>query len=210
MHEQGQEADTIKALPTGANLKHVSSFNALITECATNSVSGTTTQAADEQTVGCPGAKPAGYNIILPTLADLLCYQPPAFVFGFLNRLRRSEEVRRVFLWASPKHLQHPDATYILAGCEYIAELVLRLETDTLLSLISRKPGGGVTNKRYSCKVTKNEFQVTPLDGGPAAPAPQLSAEEEQTPEPVNSTFKIELDEDEVVARNALTLPYER
>ncbi|KAH8262357.1 hypothetical protein KR026_000442 [Drosophila bipectinata] len=211
LHEQGQEAATIKALPTGANLKHVSSFDALITECANNSVTGTTTQPGDEQAVGSPAVKPTGYNVILPTLADLLCYQPPAFIFGFLNRLRRSEGVHRVFLWASPKHLQHPDATYILAGCEYIAELVLRLETETLLSLISRKPGGGVTNKRYSCKVTKNEFHVTPLDGGTAAAAPQLSAEEEQTPEPVvNSTFKIELDEDEVVARNALTLPYER
>uniref|UniRef100_A0A6P4F1X7 Elongator complex protein 5 n=1 Tax=Drosophila rhopaloa TaxID=1041015 RepID=A0A6P4F1X7_DRORH len=214
LHEQGQGAETIKALPTGVSLKHVATFEALITELS-NHNNNNSTQAGDAGDLeggGSPGSKSSGFNVILPTLADLLCYQSPAFIFGFLNRLRRSEHVRRVFLWASPQHLQHPHAAYILAGCEYLAELVLRLETDKLLSLISRKPGGGVTNRRFSCQVSKTQFQVTPLDGGlPAGVSPkQPSPEVEQTPEPASSTFKIELDEDEVVARNALTLPYER
>ncbi|XP_017023041.1 elongator complex protein 5 [Drosophila kikkawai] len=221
LHEQGQGADTIKAMPAGIHLKHVASFNALVTECANynnvNNNNNSSIQSVEAGDLDAPASKTTGYNVILPTLADLLCYQSPAFIFGFLNRLRRSEYVRRVFLWASPQHLQHPHAAYILAGCEYLAELVLRLETDTRLSLISRKPGGGVTNRRYACQVSKTQFEVTPLDGGggslsPAAGSPnkQATPEVEQTPEPASSTFKIELDEDEVVARNALTLPYER
>lgn len=200
LHEQGQGADTIKALPTGVSLKHVATFEALIDKYANNNTGSTT------------DSNSTGFNVILPTLADLLCYQTPAFIFGFLNRLRRSDNVRRVFLWASPQHLQDPHADYILAGCEYLAELVLRLESDKLLSLISRKPGGGVSNRRYSCEVSKTQFKVTPLDGGlPAGTSPkQPSPEAEQTTEPASSTFKIELDEDEVLARNALTLPYER
>ncbi|XP_016983004.2 elongator complex protein 5 [Drosophila rhopaloa] len=214
LHEQGQGAETIKALPTGVSLKHVATFEALITELSNHNNNNSTQagEAGDLEGGGSPGSKSSGFNVILPTLADLLCYQSPAFIFGFLNRLRRSEYVRRVFLWASPQHLQHPHAAYILAGCEYLAELVLRLETDKLLSLISRKPGGGVTNRRFSCQVSKTQFQVTPLDGGlPAGVSPkQPSPEVEQNPQPASSTFKIELDEDEVVARNALTLPYER
>jgi len=178
----------------------VATFEALIDKYANNNTGSTT------------DSNSTGFNVILPTLADLLCYQTPAFIFGFLNRLRRSDNVRRVFLWASPQHLQDPHADYILAGCEYLAELVLRLESDKLLSLISRKPGGGVSNRRYSCEVSKTQFKVTPLDGGlPAGASPkQPSPEAEQTTEPASSTFKIELDEDEVLARNALTLPYER
>ncbi|XP_020814457.1 uncharacterized protein LOC110188880 [Drosophila serrata] len=221
LHEQGQGADTIKAMPAGIHLKHVASFDALVTECANynniNNNNNSSIQSVEAGDLDASASKTSGYNVILPTLADLLCYQSPAFIFGFLNRLRRSEHVRRVFLWASPQHLQHPHAAYILAGCEYLAELVLRLETDTRLSLISRKPGGGVTNKRYACQVSKTQFQVTPLDGGGGGLSPvggspnkQASPEVEQTPEPASSTFKIELDEDEVVARNALTLPYER
>ncbi|XP_017016176.2 uncharacterized protein Elp5 [Drosophila takahashii] len=217
LQEQGQGAETIKSLPTGVTLKHVATFDSLIAECA-NQNNNNNTPAAGESggdlDGGTPGSgKPTGFNVILPTLADLLSYQTPAFIFGFLNRLRRSEHVRRVFLWASPQHLQHPHAEYILAGCEYLAELVLRLETDKLLSLISRKPGGGVSNRRFSCQVSKTQFQVTPLDGGVAQAGvspKQPSPETEPTAEPASSTFKIELDEDEVVARNALTLPYER
>ncbi|EDW33153.1 GL24641 [Drosophila persimilis] len=216
LHEQGQEAGTIKTLPIG-NLRHVSSYEALLNECGNNNNNNNNQsgEAADFKSgpttdTGTSSTK-AEYNIILPTLADLLCYQTPAYIFSFLNRLRRSEHVRRVFLWASPQHLQHHHAQYILAGCEYLAELILRLESETLLSLISRKPGGGVSNKRYACRITKTEFQVTPLDGPAAVGSPkQPSPEADQTAEPASSTFKIELDEDEVVARNALTLPYER
>ncbi|XP_017064630.1 elongator complex protein 5 [Drosophila eugracilis] len=212
LHEQGQGTDTIKALPTGVSLKHVATFESLIDECANHNNNNTPAGEVGDVDAVTPGSKSTGFNVILPTLADLLCYQSPAFIFGFLNRLRRSEHVRRVFLWASPHHLQHPHAAYILAGCEYLAKLVLRLETDKLLSIISRKPGGGVTNRRFSCQVSKTQFLVTPVDGGlPAGVSPkQPSPEAEQTPEPASSTFKIELDEDEVVARNALTLPYER
>ncbi|XP_017058589.1 elongator complex protein 5 [Drosophila ficusphila] len=212
LHEQGQGAETIKSLPTGVTLKHEATFEALINECGNHNNNNPPAGETGDQDADSAGSKPSGFNIILPTLADLLCYQSPAFIFGLINRLRRSEHVRRVFIWASPQHLQHPHSAYILAGCEYLAELVLRLESDKLLSLIARKPGGGVSNRRFSCQVSKTQFQVTPLDGGlPEGVSPKQSIpEEEQTPEPASSTFKIELDEDEVVARNALTLPYER
>ncbi|XP_064552513.1 elongator complex protein 5 [Drosophila montana] len=205
LHEQG-EGKEIKTLPIGTQLKHVASFETLLNECNNNN---------NNQLNQSEPATKTGCNIILPTLADLLCYQTPAYIFDFINKLRRSEHVRRVFLWASPQHLQHPDADYILAGCEYLSELVLRLETDTTLSLISRKPGGGVTNKRFTCLVSKTEFQVTPLlDAGETialAAATKIQPHDEavKSSDP-GGTFKIELDEDEVVARNALTLPYER
>ncbi|EDW18318.1 elongator complex protein 5 [Drosophila mojavensis] len=204
LSEQG-EGNDIKALPIGTQLKHVASFEAMLRDCA-NNANNQQTNPTD------PITTKTGYNVILPTLADLLCYQTPAFIFDYLNKLRQSEHVRRVFLWASPMHLQHPDADYILAGCEYLAELVLRLETDSTLSLISRKPGGGVTNKRYKCQVSKTEFQVKPLtEGVDTTTSPGTTIQE--TPDNASDTgrtFKIELDEDEVVARNALTLPYER
>ncbi|KAH8278230.1 hypothetical protein KR044_002926 [Drosophila immigrans] len=186
LREQGKGEEEVKVLPIGMQLQqHVASIETL----------------------------PTPLNVILPTLADLLCYQSPAQIFQFINRLRRCDKVSRVFLWASPQLLPHADAEYILAGCEYLSELVLRLETDTTLSLLSRKPGGGVTNKRYACVVSKTEFKVQPLSDSAAAKAAADTAakpEENVKPADPGGTFKIELDEDEMVARNALTLPYER
>lgn len=196
-------------MPIGSKLKHVASFETLLNECSSGSATGSSSNNNNpsETTIK------AGTNVILPTLADLLCYQTPAYIFEFISKLRSSDNVRRLFLWASPQHLQHPDADYILAGCEYMAELVLRLETDSTMSLISRKPGGGVTNKRYSCVVSKTEFKVTPLSDAAEATAAAEAAAKKEDAAPAaaaSGTFKIELDEDEVVARNALTLPYER
>ncbi|EDW78741.1 uncharacterized protein Dwil_GK12538 [Drosophila willistoni] len=218
LHEQGQEADTIKIMPTGSQLKHVATYETLLNECSNNNNNDNNNSSQNEansettdasKTVDATNTKTNGYNVILPTLADLLCYQSPAYVFEFLNKVRRSEHVRRVFLWASPQNLQHPHAEFILNGCEYMAELVLRLETETLLSLISRKPGGGVSNKRYSCQVSKTQFQVTALETTESHTTPKTTVESPPL-EPAGGTFKIELDEDEVMARNALTLPYER
>jgi len=100
LHEQGQGTDTIKTLPTGVSLKHVATFEALIAECANqNNNNNTPAGETGDLDAGNPGSgsgKPTGFNVILPTLADLLCYQSPAFIFSFLNRLRRSEHVRRV------------------------------------------------------------------------------------------------------------------
>ncbi|KAH8365617.1 hypothetical protein KR093_002739 [Drosophila rubida] len=195
LREQGK-GDEVKLLPIGTQLQHVASIETLLGGDNNND-------------------KKTAQNVILPTLADLLCYHSPARVFQFINRLRRCEQVSRVFLWASPQLLLHTDAEYILAGCEYLAELVLRLETETTLSLLSRKPGGGVSNKRYSCEVSKTEFKVKPLEETDAA-AKAAAATADKAEEGVvkaadpGGTFKIELDEDEMVARNALTLPYER
>ncbi|KAH8418224.1 hypothetical protein KR222_001478 [Zaprionus bogoriensis] len=211
LHEQG-EGEEVKTLPIGTQLKHVASFETLLKECSSSGSSAGNNNNNNNPTETA-ASKAGGSNVILPTLADLLCYQTPAYVFDFINKLRRSEQVRRLFLWASPQHLQHPDAEYILGGCEYLAELVLRLETDTTLSLISRKPGGGVTNKRYSCEVSKTEFKVTPISDSVVTTAAADAAAKKDDGTPVadpGGTFKIELDEDEVVARNALTLPYER
>lgn len=196
-------------MPIGSKLKHVASFETLLNECS----SGTATGSSSNNNNPSETTIKAGTNVILPTLADLLCYQTPAYIFEFISKLRSSDNVRRLFLWASPQHLQHPDADYILAGCEYMAELVLRLETDSTMSLISRNPGGGVTNKRYSCVVSKTEFKVTPLSDAAEATAAAEAAAKKVDAAPAaaaSGTFKIELDEDEVVARNALTLPYER
>ncbi|KAH8274928.1 hypothetical protein KR018_001295 [Drosophila ironensis] len=221
LHEQGQAAGTIRALSAGVHLRDASTFDDLLAECANSGSSSASNNnnnsELEEPEKGAVGDRGQA-NVILPTLADLLSYQPAAFVFDLIKRLRRSEHVRRLFLWASPRHLQHPDADYILAGCEYMAELVLRLETNDRLSLITRKPGGGVTNRRYASRVTKTEFQVSPLDmdqsaAGSVSPqesSASASKEEHAAPEPASSTFKIELNEDEMVARNALTLPYER
>ncbi|KAL7731718.1 hypothetical protein ACLKA6_018080 [Drosophila palustris] len=205
LQEQGKGAEEVKVLPIGTQFKHVANIKTLLSNNNNNnddnSTSATTTNTA--------------CNVIMPTLADLLCYHSPAHIFEFINKLRRCEDVSRIFLWASPHLLPHADSEYILAGCEYLAELILRLETDTTLSLLSRKPGGGVSNKRYSCQVSKTEFKVTPLslesvEGKPTAATAALKQEDAVKAADPGGTFKIELDEDEVVARNALTLPYER
>ncbi|XP_036339953.1 uncharacterized protein LOC118749261 isoform X1 [Rhagoletis pomonella] len=145
-------------------------------------------------------------NVLLPPLSDLLCLHGVQKIIQFIHKLRKCEKVHRVFLWIAPANLVYPRTEYLISAFEYMADLILHLQTSNTLTIIARKTGGGVSNKFYTYTKTKNEFLVEALQNCfRSAPvkttAPITNA--------IGATFKIELNEDEVVARNTLKMPYE-
>lgn len=189
LREQGQdEKSTIKTLPLNTDLENWSTFKNFYKKCAN-----------DESKC----------NAILPPLADLLCYQSVEKIIYFVHRLQQCEQVQRILLWVTPANLVHPHVEYLVGAFEYQADLVLHLETSNTLSIVSRKTGGGVWNKKYTYTKTKNEFLVEALQNVPKT-TPVAKATSTTTTNTPGTTFKIELNEDEMVARNTLKLPYEK
>ncbi|CAD7002941.1 elongator complex protein 5 [Ceratitis capitata] len=188
LKEQGQdEVSTIKALPFSTDLKKWDTFVDFFRKCT-----------RDENKC----------NAILPSLADLLVYQSVEKIIHFVHTLLLSKQVQRVFLWITPANIVHSRAEYVVAAFEYLADLILHLETNNTLSIVTRKAGGAVTNKRYTYTKNNKEFLVEAIQKTPKT-TPAAKADEPTT-NTVGTTFKIELNEDELVARNTLKLPYEK
>uniref|UniRef100_D3TPY3 Elongator complex protein 5 n=2 Tax=Glossina morsitans morsitans TaxID=37546 RepID=D3TPY3_GLOMM len=144
-------------------------------------------------------------NIILPPFSDMLVYQSASFVLQFLNKLKRCREIDNIFLWITPQHCLHDHSSYLIAGCEHMADVVVHIESDSHLTILKRKSDGGRASfKRYSYK--RNGCNLLPE----LCKEPSAEAVEKKQPSPEQlGTFKIELEEDELVARNALKMPYE-
>lgn len=200
LKEQGEEEANIRILPLNEQLNDETTLQKFLNECNGKLI--------DEDGKGGAGAKK--WNILLPNFSDFLAYQRPAAILQFLNKLKKCDAIKRSFLWLSLQHLQHDHAQYLVAACEYMADVVLHLQTTKELSLLIRKPGGGITYKHYTYTKTKTEFLVA-LRKDMEKPANDVKdAEENQNAEQLGGTFKIELDEEEMVARNAMKMPYEK
>ncbi|XP_073840138.1 elongator complex protein 5 [Musca autumnalis] len=149
------------------------------------------------------------WNVILPNLSDWLAYQKPCEIFCCLNKLRKSDNTKRTFLWIAKQNLLDEHGLFLIAACEYMADIVLNLQTDKELTILTRKPGGGITNNRYTYTKTKNEFMVQ-MKKPETTPKNVNAIENDSEKKEQIGTFKIELDEEEIVARNAMKMPYEK
>lgn len=190
LNEQSEEDSAIKLLPTSAELSDANTLLKFLIDCSVKPKEGKL------------------WNIILPSLTDFLAYQKVRAIFQFLNDLKKCEYVKRTFLWISLPHLQHDHPQYVIAACEYIADLVLHFLSEKELSLLICKPGGGVSFKHYTYTKTKSEFKVQLKENVDKLKTMDTESDDKKAEQ--FGTFKIELDEDEMVARNAMKMPYEK
>ncbi|XP_065359754.1 elongator complex protein 5 [Calliphora vicina] len=191
LKEQG-EVGTIKVLPLNEQLNDEAILQKFLNEC--------NMQPMEEGKL---------WNIVLPNLSDFLAYQKISVIFQFLTNLKKCEYIKRTFLWISLPHLHHDHANYVVAAFEYMADLVLHILTTNELSLLICKPGGGVTFQHYTYNRTKSEFKVKLRQATDKSKTTNTDSEDGQKAEQLG-TFKIELDEEEIVARNAMKMPYEK
>lgn len=133
----------------------------------------------------------------------------PAQMFKFITRCRKTATIEHVFVWIVEHKLQE---SFLLPYIEHMADSVITFEDKTHLSLLVKKQTGSVTNKYYEFDPTKDSFLIVEVNRSASAKQSTASKEADDPPAPnpaALGTFKIDLKDEEVAARNALTLPFE-
>lgn len=107
-----------------------------------------------------------------------------------------------MFGWVSVKNVESElHAPYL----EYLANVVVTLKDSVNLSIVSRKATGSVTKKLFQYQYRDGQLHVKEVKQEIGSKITEPTIEPESL-----TTFKINVDEEELVARNALKLPYER
>lgn len=107
-----------------------------------------------------------------------------------------------MFGWLSVKNVQ---SEFQIPYLEYLANVVVTLKDSVNLSIVSRKSSGSVTKKLFQYQYRDGQLHVKEVKKEIVNKIAEPTIEPESL-----TTFKINVDEDELVARNALKLPYER
>lgn len=133
----------------------------------------------------------------------------PAQIFKYLARCRKTSSVEHVFLWIVEQKLQE---AFLVPYLEHMADSVITFEDRTHLSLLVKKHTGAVTNKYYEFDPAKDSFFIVEVKRAASAKQSKASQEADEPPAPnpaALGTFKIDLKDEEMAAKNALTLPFE-
>ncbi|XP_055612230.1 elongator complex protein 5 [Uranotaenia lowii] len=135
------------------------------------------------------------------------CHRP-AELFAFVDSCRKSDfPIQQLFLWATVKNMTEQ---FLIPYLEHMAEVVVSLEDDRHLSILSRKTGGSISNRQFQYQIDGDSMSVKEIkkrDQLAEKPVPIGADPPVATP---STTFKIgDLKKDEQEARDALTLPFE-
>uniref|UniRef100_A0A182WL75 Elongator complex protein 5 n=1 Tax=Anopheles minimus TaxID=112268 RepID=A0A182WL75_9DIPT len=131
----------------------------------------------------------------------------PSQLFKYISKCKKNATIEHVFVWIVEQKLQEG---FLLPYIEHMADTVITFEDRTHVSLLVKKHTGSVTNKYYEFDPQKDSFTI--LEVKRSAPTKQNTVATEVDPPPnpaALGTFKIDLKDEEVAAKNALTLPFE-
>ncbi|EAL39939.3 AGAP005812-PA [Anopheles gambiae str. PEST] len=131
----------------------------------------------------------------------------PRQIFHYIAQCKKDATVDHVFVWIVEQKLQEP---FLRPYLEHMADSVITFEDRQHLSLLVKKNTGAVTHKYYEFDPLKDSITVVEAKRAAATKAATVSMEENPPPNPASlGTFKIDLKDEEVAAKNALTLPFE-
>lgn len=140
-------------------------------------------------------------TLYLP-LAELCQTYGISEIFKLIHHHKTKQTVKQLFGWASVKNIE---MEFPIPYFEYLANVVVTIKDSVNLSIISRKASGSVTKKLFQYQYRDGQLHVKEVK------QEIVNKTMEPTIEPESlTTFKINVDEEELVARNALKLPYER
>lgn len=140
-------------------------------------------------------------TLYLP-LAELCQTYKCCEIFKLIHRHKSKQTVKQLFGWISVKNVP---SEFHVPYLEYLANVVVTIKDSVNLSVVSRKPTGSVAKRLFQYQYRDGQLHVKEVK------QEILSRVVEPTIEPESlTTFKINVDEEELVARNALKLPYER
>ncbi|XP_065082575.1 uncharacterized protein Elp5 [Ochlerotatus camptorhynchus] len=139
-------------------------------------------------------------------ISKLARIKNPPELFKFVQRCKRNDLVQYLFLWATEKNISQ---SFLLPYLEHQSELIVTLEDERHLSILVKKSGGSVSNKRYQYQLQEGTFSTKELKKSDRAMV--TSEVESPSIDPASlGTFKIgDLNKEEQQAKKALTLPFE-
>lgn len=143
---------------------------------------------------------------LLIRVAEFIQFNSLPALFQLVHRLKQSAHVRQLFLWTNPSSvLSAHDRQVIVPYLQHMSSAVITVRDVANLQVLTKKAGGAVGQKYYTYAVRSDRFEATETQ----KPVPVRSTDESVNPESL-TTFKINFDEEEMEARTALKLPYER
>lgn len=157
-----------------------------------------TMEELEKEVANKKGTEP--FPVILPSLSKLLQIGNIKSIIQFVNSLQRNKSVKHIFVISSV-HILPQEYSFVVAFLEHMSNIFVTFFKDHL-SILSRQPGGAVSNKSYTYTINKTEMLISQMK--------TLEVKKEDEKPVVNHPFKIELEEDEMQARNAIKLPYEK
>lgn len=83
-------------------------------------------------------------------------------LFKFVHHCKQTDKVQYLFLWATKKNIPED---FVVPYLEYQSELIVTLEDERHLSILVKKSGGSVSNKRYQYQLQEGSFSATELKG---------------------------------------------
>jgi hypothetical protein len=145
-------------------------------------------------------------NVVLTPISRLLVHDESykvSSVIQALHKLKQHSNVKQTFAVASTPSIAE---LFIVKFLEHLADLVVTVLDAKHLRILTKKIGGQVTNKTYDYELKNDEILVRETVRT-EFPTPEEPAIDPET----LGTFKIgKLGQQELQAKNALQLPYEK
>lgn len=169
-------------------------------------------------------------NVILPPLAVITQQHKLVTVIQAIHTIRSNAKTKQMFVWATVKNIHDKK---VIPFVEHMADVIVTLLDKKTLTILTKRSSGSVSKKvtyciarhrrwfrinltiirtpftlqKYQYEVDKSyHINVREIKGSlDEKPAPEPTIDPESL-----ATFKINVDEEEMVARNAMTLPYEK
>ncbi|XP_049291088.1 elongator complex protein 5 [Anopheles funestus] len=131
----------------------------------------------------------------------------PSQIFKYIAQCKKNPTIEHVFVWIVEQKLTE---TFLVPYVEHMADTIITFEDRTHLSLLVKKHTGSVTNKYYEFDPQKESFFVLEVKRSALTKQNTVAMQVDPPPNPATlGTFKIDLKDEEVAAKNALTLPFE-
>ncbi|KAG4077539.1 hypothetical protein HA402_002966 [Bradysia odoriphaga] len=140
-------------------------------------------------------------TLYLP-LAELCQTYKICDIFKLIHRHKSQQTAKQIIGWVSVKNVE---SDFHVPYFEYLANVVVTIKDSVNLSIVSRKSTGSVTKKLFQYQCRDGQLHVKEVKQEIVNKIVEPTIEPESL-----TTFKINVDEEELVARNALKLPYER
>lgn len=141
-------------------------------------------------------------KVLYLPLAELCQTYKICDIFKLIHHHKTKQTIKQLLGWVSVKNVE---SEFHVPYLEYLANVVITIKDSVNLSIVSRKATGSVTKKLFQYQYRDGQLHVKEVKQEIVSKIAEPTIEPESL-----TTFKINVDEEELVARNALKLPYER